>query len=189
GASSSAVIRGSGLRDDQAVRVYATVVSHSWNEGLHETSFYNDVVHQRTICWLLWYSKSKCGVSRSCKKRHTIRCSRFVGVGSVSGGNDQPAFVSAGISAGTTHNVTERTVAPSWLEARYESLMVLHRDENIKLFMREFERVSKERGELQKQVISLERELIRPVALECGECEGSSEYYVPFCLTSICVHY
>ncbi|GKA79941.1 hypothetical protein Tco_0786537 [Tanacetum coccineum] len=109
----------------------------------------------------------------------------------VSGGKDHPAFVSAGVSAGTTHNVAEGTVAPLWLEARYESLlvtyqdlqtqvatlhkerndaelksnefqrMVLHRDGNIKLFMREFERVSKERGELQKQVISLERELIR----------------------------
>ncbi|GJZ57148.1 hypothetical protein Tco_0612642 [Tanacetum coccineum] len=39
--------------------------------------------------------------------------------------------------------------------------MVLHRDGNIKLFMREFERVSKERGELQKQVLSLEHEVVR----------------------------
>nr|GEX58874.1 hypothetical protein [Tanacetum cinerariifolium] len=127
-------------------------------------------------------------VSRSCKKRRTIRCSRFAGVGSVSGGNDQPAFVSAG---GTTHNAAEGPVAPSWLEARYESSLVvyqylqtqvatlhkerndvelksnkfqvtvLHRDGIIKLFMREFERVSKERGELQKQVLLLERVVIR----------------------------
>nr|GEV12782.1 hypothetical protein [Tanacetum cinerariifolium] len=39
--------------------------------------------------------------------------------------------------------------------------MILHRDGNIKLFMREFERVSKERGELQKEVLSLEREVVR----------------------------
>nr|GEU82440.1 hypothetical protein [Tanacetum cinerariifolium] len=41
GASSSAVIRGSGLREDQTGGVYATAATHTWNEGLQETSFYN----------------------------------------------------------------------------------------------------------------------------------------------------
>ncbi|GJW37626.1 reverse transcriptase domain-containing protein [Tanacetum coccineum] len=95
----------------------------------------------------------------------------------VSSGNDQPAFVSAGIYAGTAHTTAEGTAAPSWLEACYESLlvayqdlqtqvatvhkekndvelkcnelqgMVLHRDGNIKLFSRELDRVLNKRGE------------------------------------------
>ncbi|GJW50719.1 hypothetical protein Tco_0092070, partial [Tanacetum coccineum] len=236
GASSSDVIRGSGLQDDQAAGVYATGVLHSWNEGLHETSLctnvgemtfllkdttemtletkkfpvvgdpfgqppdvggLDDYVTMDELSAEGQYVGSSgtqgvgVGVSRSCKKRRTIRCSRFAGVGSVSGGNDQPAFASVGVSGGTTHNAAEGTAAPSWLEARYESLlvayqdlqaqvatlhrerndaelksnefqgMVLYRDGNIKLFTREFERVSKDKGELQKQVLSLEREVIR----------------------------
>ncbi|GKF60824.1 hypothetical protein Tco_0177610, partial [Tanacetum coccineum] len=43
GASSSDVIRGSGLQDEQVARMYTTAVSQTWNEGLQETSFYNDV--------------------------------------------------------------------------------------------------------------------------------------------------
>ncbi|GJY42245.1 hypothetical protein Tco_0429515 [Tanacetum coccineum] len=108
-----------------------------------------------------------------------------------SGGNDQPAFVSAGASSGTTHTAARGTDVPAWLEACYESLLgayqglqtqvavlheeknavelkcnelqgiVLHRDGNIKLFMREIDRVLKERGKFQKQVIALECEVIR----------------------------
>ncbi|GJT42764.1 hypothetical protein Tco_0951479 [Tanacetum coccineum] len=176
GASSSAVIRGSGLRDDQAARVYATAVSHSWNEGLHETSFYNDV------------APNVGGLDDHVMMDEQSAEGQYVGS---SGGNDQPVFISVDVSVGTTHNAAEGTAAPLWLEARYKSLlvayqdlqtkvatlhrerndaelksnefqgMVLHRDGNIKLFMMEFERVSKERGELQKQVLSLEREVIR----------------------------
>nr|GEV60870.1 hypothetical protein [Tanacetum cinerariifolium] len=97
-----------------------------------------------------------------------------------------PAFVSVGVSASTAHTAAEGPVAPSWIEAHYDSLlvayldlqtqvatlhkekndvelkcnelqgMVLHRDGNIKLVLRE-------------QVFALER--------------GSSECYVPMCLT------
>ncbi|GKE12931.1 hypothetical protein Tco_1416482, partial [Tanacetum coccineum] len=152
GASSSAVIRGSRLRDDQATGVYATGVLHSWNEGLHETSLCTDVgemtfLLKDTTEMTLEIKKIpvggdpfcqppdvgglddhvmmdelsvegqyvgssgtqgvSVGVSRSCKKWCTIHYSRFAGVGSVSGGNDQPAFVSAGVSVGTTHNAAE----------------------------------------------------------------------------------
>ncbi|GKB61832.1 hypothetical protein Tco_0918018 [Tanacetum coccineum] len=57
----------------------------------------------------------------------------------VLGGNDQPAFVSVGVSAETAHTAAEGPAAPSWLKG-----MVLHRDGNIKLFSRELDRVSKE---------------------------------------------
>ncbi|GJZ57147.1 hypothetical protein Tco_0612641 [Tanacetum coccineum] len=171
GASSSDVIRGSGLQDDQAAGVYATGVLHSWNEGLHETSLCTNVGEMTfllkdttemtletkkfpfvgdsfgqppDVCGLDDYvtmdelsaegqyvgsSRTQgvgVGVSRSCKKWRTIRSSRFAGVGNVSGGNDQPAFASAGVSGGTTYNSAEGTAAPLWLEARYESLLVAY---------------------------------------------------------------
>nr|GEW42380.1 hypothetical protein [Tanacetum cinerariifolium] len=71
---------------------------------------------------------------------------------SVSGGNDHPAFVSAGVFADTAHTAAEGPVALSWVEARYESL-----DGNIKLFLRELDCVLKERGEFQKHVLVMER--------------------------------
>ncbi|GJT75382.1 hypothetical protein Tco_1042107 [Tanacetum coccineum] len=167
GASSSAVIRGFGLRDEQAVGVYATAVSQTWNEGLQETSLYNDVgemtfllkdttemtleikkfpvvgdpfsqppdiggLDNHVIVDELSTEGQYVGsfgnqsvsvrVSRSFKKRRTIRCSSFADVGSVSGSNDQPAFVSVGVSAGSAHTAAEGLAALSWLEAHYESL-------------------------------------------------------------------
>nr|GEV60868.1 hypothetical protein [Tanacetum cinerariifolium] len=88
------------------------------------------------------------GASRSCKKQLTVRCSRFASVGSVSGGNDHPAFFSAGVFTGDL----QTQVAPLYKEKNDVKLkcnelqgMVLYKDGNIKLFLRELDCVSKER--------------------------------------------
>ncbi|GKG60807.1 hypothetical protein Tco_0614369, partial [Tanacetum coccineum] len=51
----------------------------------------------------------------------TIRYSRLTGVGSVSGGNDQPAFVSVGVSAETAHTAAEGPAAPTTTKAPFPS--------------------------------------------------------------------
>ncbi|GKA31790.1 hypothetical protein Tco_0718157 [Tanacetum coccineum] len=157
------------MRDDQAARVYAIEVSHTWNEELSEISFYNDAGE------MTFYLKDT--------TKMTLETKNFLVIGDpfgqaagglddhvlmdeLTGGNDQPAFVSVGASSGTTHTAAEGTDASPWLEARYESFlgayqglqtqvvalheernvvelkcnelrgMVLRRDGNIKLFMR-----------------------------------------------------
>ncbi|GKE45919.1 hypothetical protein Tco_1473203, partial [Tanacetum coccineum] len=50
-----------------------------------------------------------------------------------SSGTQSPAFISADISVGTTHNAAEGTAAPLWLEARYNSLLVAYQDLQTKV--------------------------------------------------------
>nr|GEZ72596.1 hypothetical protein [Tanacetum cinerariifolium] len=104
----------------------------------------------------------KAQVWGSCEKRRTIHCSRFAGVGSVSGGNDLPVLPILLLKDLPDLQTQVATVhkEKNDVELKFNELqgMVLHRDGKIKLFSRELDRVTKERGEFQKQVLALERD-------------------------------
>ncbi|GJX95397.1 hypothetical protein Tco_0351195 [Tanacetum coccineum] len=77
----------------------------------------------------------------------------------VLGVNDNLAFVSVGVSPVATLHKEKNDVE---LKCNELQGMVLYRDGNIKLFLRELDRVSKERGEFQKQVLAVSK------AVPCG---------------------
>ncbi|GKF60322.1 hypothetical protein Tco_0177108, partial [Tanacetum coccineum] len=104
GVSSSAVIRGFGLRDEQAAKVDKKkfpVVGDPFGQTLDIGGLDDHVM-----------------VDELSAK------GQYVG----SSGNQSLAFVSVGVSAYTTHTAVEGHALPSWLKARYESLLVAYQD-------------------------------------------------------------